>query len=73
MANQTTDAVVTQVSIYVVTMVCPLCHEPMAFDAGKVNVCPHCGKAFVVRNTTTMGNREWEHKVSGGNDVNKDL
>lgn len=35
--------------VYVVTIVCPLCHQPMTFNENSVNVCPHCGKHFIVK------------------------
>lgn len=51
------QAVEVHVPTYVVTMVCPLCHQEISWQTAGVTVCPHCGRSFVVKGQTVDGRR----------------
>lgn len=45
--------------IYTITIVCPLCHQPMSFREDSVNICPHCGQHFIVAPVVTPDAPPW--------------
>ena len=47
--TQIEDGAQVTVPYYIVTMVCPLCHQSITWKQDGITVCPHCGKSFVVK------------------------
>ena len=43
------DSIEVHPRLYTMTMVCPLCHQPITWNQAGVTTCPHCGAAFTIK------------------------
>jgi len=60
------DAITVTPTIYTVTIVCPLCHQPMSFKENSDNACPNCGTHFIVKPVIVSQAPQW---VGGPSEV----